>query len=81
MFPGGSTQVDHDIVHGETSQRPRDAMSWWGRGAGRVRVRDRTTGQPDIKRGRVTVPGNLGDEFEPGTLASVLRHAGLKGSA
>jgi predicted RNA binding protein YcfA (HicA-like mRNA interferase family) len=32
------------------------------------------------KPGRVTVPGNLGDEFKPGTLASVLRQAGLKGS-
>jgi predicted RNA binding protein YcfA (HicA-like mRNA interferase family) len=32
------------------------------------------------KRGRVTVPGNLGDEMKPGTLASVLRQAGLKGS-
>lgn len=31
------------------------------------------------KPGRVTVPGNLGDEFKPGTLASVLRQAGLKG--
>ncbi len=32
------------------------------------------------KPGRVTVPGNLGDEFKPGTSASVLRQAGLKGS-
>lgn len=32
------------------------------------------------KPGRVTVPGNLGDEMKPGTLASVLRQAVLKGS-
>ena len=31
------------------------------------------------KPGGVTVPGNLGDEIKPGTLASVLRQAGLKG--
>ena len=31
------------------------------------------------KPGGVTMPGNLGDELKPGTLASVLRHAGLKG--
>lgn len=31
------------------------------------------------KPGRVTVPGNLGDELKAGTLASVLRQAGLKG--
>jgi predicted RNA binding protein YcfA (HicA-like mRNA interferase family) len=30
------------------------------------------------KPGRVTVPGNLGDEVKPGTLASVLRQAGLR---
>lgn len=32
------------------------------------------------KPGRVTVPGNLGDEVKPGTLASVLRQAGLRRS-
>lgn len=32
------------------------------------------------KPGGVTVPGNLGDELKPGTLASVLRQAGLKGT-
>lgn len=32
------------------------------------------------KPGRVTVPGNLGDEIKSGTLASILRQAGLKGS-
>ncbi len=31
------------------------------------------------KSGRVTVPGNLGDELAPGTLNSVLKQAGLKG--
>ncbi len=31
------------------------------------------------KLGRVTVPGNLGDELAPGTLNSVLKQAGLKG--
>ena len=30
------------------------------------------------KPGRVTVPGNLGDEVKPGTLASVLRQVGLR---
>jgi predicted RNA binding protein YcfA (HicA-like mRNA interferase family) len=30
------------------------------------------------RRGRVTVAGNLGDELASGTLASVLRQAGLK---
>jgi predicted RNA binding protein YcfA (HicA-like mRNA interferase family) len=30
------------------------------------------------KPGTVTVAGNLGDEMRPGTLASVLRQAGLK---
>jgi predicted RNA binding protein YcfA (HicA-like mRNA interferase family) len=32
------------------------------------------------KPGTVTVAGNLGAELRPGTLASVLRQAGLKGS-
>ncbi len=32
-----------------------------------------------VKRGRVTVSGNLGDDMPKGTLASVLRQAGLKG--
>jgi len=32
-----------------------------------------------VKPGRVTVAGNLGDEVRPGTLASALRQAGLKG--
>jgi predicted RNA binding protein YcfA (HicA-like mRNA interferase family) len=31
------------------------------------------------KPGTVTVAGNLGNELKPGTLASVLRQAGLKG--
>jgi predicted RNA binding protein YcfA (HicA-like mRNA interferase family) len=31
-----------------------------------------------IKTGLVTVPGKLGDELAPGTLASVLKQAGLK---
>jgi predicted RNA binding protein YcfA (HicA-like mRNA interferase family) len=31
------------------------------------------------KPGRVTVPGNLGDELAPGTLNSLLKQAGLKG--
>jgi predicted RNA binding protein YcfA (HicA-like mRNA interferase family) len=31
------------------------------------------------KPGTVTVAGNLGAELRPGTLASVLRQAGLKG--
>lgn len=31
------------------------------------------------KAGRVTVPGNLGDELAPGTFNSVLKQAGLKG--
>jgi predicted RNA binding protein YcfA (HicA-like mRNA interferase family) len=30
------------------------------------------------KPGRVTVPGNLGDDLAPGTLNSVLKQAGLK---
>ncbi len=30
------------------------------------------------KPGRVTVPGNLGDELRTGTLNSILKHAGLK---
>jgi predicted RNA binding protein YcfA (HicA-like mRNA interferase family) len=32
-----------------------------------------------IKPGRVTVAGNDGDETKPGTLASILRQAQLKG--
>jgi predicted RNA binding protein YcfA (HicA-like mRNA interferase family) len=32
-----------------------------------------------IKPGRVTVAGNDGDEINPGTLASILRQAQLKG--
>jgi len=28
--------------------------------------------------GRVTIPGNLGDDIKPGTLASIYRQAGLK---
>lgn len=32
------------------------------------------------KTGRVTVSGNLGDDMPKGTLASVKRQAGLKGS-
>ncbi|MBI1992938.1 MAG: type II toxin-antitoxin system HicA family toxin [Deltaproteobacteria bacterium] len=31
------------------------------------------------KSGRVTVSGNLGDDMPKGTLASVMRQAGLKG--
>jgi predicted RNA binding protein YcfA (HicA-like mRNA interferase family) len=31
------------------------------------------------KPGTVTVAGNLGSELKPGTLASVLRQAGLRG--
>ena len=31
-----------------------------------------------VKKGRVTVPGHLGDELRPGTLNSVLKQAGLK---
>ena len=30
------------------------------------------------KPGRVTIPGNLGDELAPGTLNSLLKQAGLK---
>ena len=30
------------------------------------------------KKGRVTVPGNTGDELKPGTLNSILKQAGLK---
>ncbi len=33
-----------------------------------------------IKPGRVTVAGNLGADVRPGTLANMLRQAGLKGS-
>ncbi len=32
-----------------------------------------------LKPGRVTVAGNLGDDVRPGTLASILRQAGVKG--
>jgi predicted RNA binding protein YcfA (HicA-like mRNA interferase family) len=32
-----------------------------------------------VKSGRVTVAGNLGAEMRPGTLANVMRQAGLKG--
>jgi predicted RNA binding protein YcfA (HicA-like mRNA interferase family) len=32
-----------------------------------------------MKPGRVTVAGNLGEDMRHGTLASVLRQAGLKG--
>jgi predicted RNA binding protein YcfA (HicA-like mRNA interferase family) len=31
-----------------------------------------------VKRGRVTVPGKLGDELKPGTLNSIWKQAGLK---
>ena len=31
-----------------------------------------------VKSGRVTIPGNLGDEMKPGTLNSIKRQAGLK---
>ena len=31
-----------------------------------------------IKKGRVTIPGNLGDDIPIGTLNSVLKQAGLK---
>ena len=30
------------------------------------------------KKGRVTVPGNTGDELKPGTLNNILKQAGLK---
>jgi predicted RNA binding protein YcfA (HicA-like mRNA interferase family) len=30
------------------------------------------------KKGRVTVPGNSGDDLKPGTLNSILKQAGLK---
>jgi len=30
------------------------------------------------KLGRVTVPGNLGDDLAPGTFNSILKQAGLK---
>ncbi|HET6250722.1 MAG TPA: type II toxin-antitoxin system HicA family toxin [Tepidisphaeraceae bacterium] len=30
------------------------------------------------KPGRVTIPGNLGDDVKPGTLNSIKRQAGLK---
>lgn len=30
------------------------------------------------KRGRVTVPGHLGDDLHPGTLKSVLKQAGIR---
>lgn len=32
------------------------------------------------KKGRVTVPGNASHELAPGTLNSILKQAGLKGS-
>lgn len=32
-----------------------------------------------VKKGRVTVPGNLGKELAPGTLNSILKQAALKG--
>ena len=31
------------------------------------------------KRGRVTIPGRLGDDLAPGTWNSILKQAGLKG--
>ena len=31
-----------------------------------------------IKKGRVTVPGKLSADLQPGTLKSILRQAGLK---
>ena len=31
------------------------------------------------KRGRVTIPGHLGDDLAPGTWNSILKQAGLKG--
>ena len=31
-----------------------------------------------IKKGRVTVPGNIGDELKTGTLNSIRKQAGLK---
>ena len=34
--------------------------------------------QHAIKPGTTTVAGNLGDEVKPGTLASILRQAGLR---
>jgi predicted RNA binding protein YcfA (HicA-like mRNA interferase family) len=30
-----------------------------------------------VKKGRVTVPGHLGDDMPPGTLGSILKQAGL----
>jgi predicted RNA binding protein YcfA (HicA-like mRNA interferase family) len=30
------------------------------------------------KKGRVTVPGNMGHELKPGTLNSIMKQAGLK---
>lgn len=30
------------------------------------------------KKGRVTVPGHMGDDLRPGTLNSILKQAGLK---
>ena len=32
----------------------------------------------DVKPGRVTIAGKPGDDMAPGTLASVLKQAGLK---
>jgi predicted RNA binding protein YcfA (HicA-like mRNA interferase family) len=31
-----------------------------------------------VKKGRVTIAGNLGDELAKGTLNSILKQAGLK---
>ncbi len=31
-----------------------------------------------VKPGRVTIPGNLGDDVKPGTFNSIKRQAGLK---
>lgn len=36
--------------------------------------------QHAVKPGTTTVAGNLGNEIKPGTLSSILRQAGLKGS-
>ena len=32
----------------------------------------------NVKKGRVTVPGKLSADLQPGTLKSILRQAGLK---
>jgi predicted RNA binding protein YcfA (HicA-like mRNA interferase family) len=49
-------------------------------GSGHVRTRGshRQYKHP-FKKGRVTVPGHLGDDVHPDTLKSVLSQAGLKG--